>query len=171
MRATAISVGSTSTTPGCGSWSTSGSSRARCGSLGGPPDLDPGVLVAKQPEAFLPHLAISLHNLGNCLSEVGQRAAAITASVAGLLAALFERAAQDRKHGPILVAARFDLGANQRLQPEDADRESAERSHGAVSDQVLIAVSKTNTPEYVEWSTACEQQMVSFAFEGSRFGA
>src|SRR6185503_6088468 len=44
-----------------------------------------------------------------------------------------------------------------------------ERSHGAVSDQLLIAVSKTNMPEYVERSTACEQQMVSFALEGPRF--
>jgi len=45
-----------------------------------------------------------------------------------LLAALFERAAQDRKHCPILVATCFDLCANQRLQPEDADREFTERS-------------------------------------------
>jgi hypothetical protein len=65
----------------------------------------------------------------------------------------------------------FHVCANQRLQPEDADRGFTERSHGAVSDQVLIAVSKTNTSKYVERSTACEQQMVSFAFQGSRFGA
>jgi hypothetical protein len=87
-----------------------------------------------------------------------------------LLAAFFERAPEDRKCGPILVTACFDLCANQRLQPEDADGDLAQRPRDAVGDQVLIAAPEADIAEYIERSTAREQQMVPFAFEGVRFG-
>jgi tetratricopeptide (TPR) repeat protein len=37
-------------------------------------------LAAQRPDAFLPDLAMSLHNLGNVLSEMGRRAEALQAT-------------------------------------------------------------------------------------------
>lgn len=85
--------------------------------------------------------------------------------------ALFERAAQDGKHGSVLVPAGFRFRTNQRLQPEDVDGDLAECARGAVGAQVLITVSETDAPKDIEGTTAREQQMVSLTFEGACLGA
>ena len=87
-----------------------------------------------------------------------------------LLAALFERAAQDGKHGAILVTTGFELGANQRLQSQDVDAELAELPPGTVGDQLGIAVAMTDAPEDIKWSAARDQQTVSFPFEARASG-